>query len=150
MRVFVTADMNWESKIDHALKVLDLRRVFDTRDYGPSIAGIAVVFMCRDPKLKFKQRIAFRKKERTLGMDIMLHLPDMIPLSHKERRYILAQKLLAEVPERLRKYKFTGLDYTAFESDWQDAITEQLLGPDSARFDHLCKAQAALAVPGID
>jgi hypothetical protein len=142
MNILVTADMNWESKIDHALKVLKLGRVFEGRDYGSSVAGITIIFMCRDPAFKFKQRISYRKKERTLAMDIMLHLPEMIPLSHEGRRCVLAQRLLGEVPERLRKYKFTEFNYVAFESDWREAITVQLLGKDSARFDHLCKAQA--------
>lgn len=144
MKIFVTADMNWESKIDHALKVLNLRHLFESRDYGSSLSGITVVFMCRSPDLSLKKRIRFHKKERTLAMDIMLHLPDMIPLSHEERRRIMAQRLITEVPEQLRHYKFTDFDYASFESDWSNAISDQLLGPDSTRFDHLCQAQARI------
>jgi len=59
MNILVTADMNWESKIDHALKVLKLGRVFEGRDYGSSVAGITIIFMCRDPAVKFKQRISY-------------------------------------------------------------------------------------------
>jgi len=136
--------MNWESKIDHALKVLDLKRVFEGLDYGSSVSGLAVVFMCRDPALNFKQRIRYSKKEKSFSMDIMLDLPEMIPLCHVDRRRILAERLLREIPKSLRKYRLPHFDYDAFESDWKEAVTDQLLGPNAARFDHLCKPQATI------
>lgn len=127
------------------MKVLDLRNFFEGRDYGSSVKAVGIVFMCRDPALNFKQRIRFSKKEREFSMDIMLHLPDMLPLNHAERRRILADRLVKEVPERLRRYSFPNFDYAAFESDWTEAVTEQLLGRKAARFDHLCKPQATIS-----
>ena len=137
--------MNWESKLDHALKVLHLTRSFDQRnhDYGASLAEISVVIMCRDPDLAFKQRIRYQKVNRTFSMDIMLSLPEVVVMSHSQRRGLLANCLLEQVPERLRRYRFAEFDYRTFEDHWRHDITSQLLGPDSGRFDHLCLAQAS-------
>jgi hypothetical protein len=145
LRVSILADMNWESKIDHALKVLELNRSFDERnhDYGASLKSLCVIFMCRDPDLAFKQRIRYQKADRIFYMDIMLSLPDVVVMSHPQRRRLLADCLLEQVPERLRRYRFAEFDYREFEGHWRDDITGQLLGPDSDRFDHLCLAQAS-------
>lgn len=145
LRVNILADMNWESKIDHALKVLELRRSFDERNhnYGASLKRLCVNFICRDPDLAFKQRIQYQKADCILDMDIMLSLPDVVVMSHPQRRRLLADCLLEQVPECLRRYRFAEFDYRAFERDWRDDITGQLLGPDSDRFDHLCLAQAS-------
>jgi len=148
LRVSVLADMNWESKIDHALKVLELTKSFDQRnhDYGASLAEICVIFMCRDPDLAFKQRIRFQKADRIFSIDIMLSLPEVVVMSHPQRRRLLADCLLEQVPERLRQYRFPEFDLTTFEAHWRHDITNQLLGQDSDRFDHLCLARAS-AVP---
>ncbi len=50
-------------------------------------------------------------------MDVMLHLPDMIPLTHDERRRVIVQRLLLEIPEVLRKYAFRDFDQPRFETD---------------------------------
>lgn len=145
LRVSVLADMNWESKIDHALKVLELTRSFDERnhDYGASLAKLCVIFMCRDPDLAFRQRIRYQKANCIFSMDIMLSLPEVVVMSHPQRRRLLADCLLEQVPERLRRYRFAEFDHRAFEEHWRQDITSQLLGPDADRFDHLCLAQAS-------
>jgi hypothetical protein len=147
MKVVVLAKMNWESKVDHAMKVLDLKSFFEGRDYGSSVTALGIAFVCLDPALNLKQEVSFSKEERMLLMDIMLHLPDMLPLSHAERRRILADRLVTEVPEQLRRHRFPDFDYAAFESDWTKAVTDQLLGEEAARFDHLCKPQATISAP---
>ena len=143
LRVSVLTDMNWESKIDHALKVLELTRSFDERNhyYGASLAKLCVIFMCRDPDLAFKQRIRYQQADRIFSMDIMLSLPEVVVMSHPQRRRLLADCLLEQVPERLRRYRFAEFDYRTFEDHWRHDITSQLLGPDSGRYDHLCLAQ---------
>jgi hypothetical protein len=145
LRVSVLADMNWESKIDHALKVLELTKSFDERnhDYGASLAKLCVIFMCRDPDLAFKQRIRYQKADRIFSRDIMLSLPEVVVMSHPQRRRLLADCLLEQVPECLRRYRFAEFDYRKFEDHWRHDITSQLLGPDSGRFDHLYLAQAS-------
>ena len=145
LRVTVLADMNWESKIDHALRVLELTKSFDERnhDYGASLAKICVVIMCRDPDLAFKQRIRYQKADCIFSMDIMLRLPEVVVMRHPQRRRLLADCLLEQVPERLRRYRFAEFDHRTFEAHWRHDITSQLLGPDSDRFDHLCMAQAS-------
>lgn len=145
LRVSVLADMNWESKIDHALKVLELTRSFDERnhDYGASLAKVCIMFMCRDPEIAFKQRIRYQKADRIFSMDIMLSLPEVVVMSHPQRRRLLADCLLEQVPERLRRYRFAEFDHQTFEAHWMQDITCQLLGPDADRFDHLCLPRAS-------
>lgn len=149
LEVSVTGDMNWESKIDHVLKVVDLRRSFEERacHYGGSLRAIGIVLMCRDPAFEFTQRIRFQKSTRTFSMDVMLSLPQVIPMTHPQRRQLVAHVLLRQVPERLRRYKFDDFDYPLFEEHWANDIHNQLLGPESSRFDHLCLAQALPAAP---
>lgn len=50
-------------------------------------------------------------------MDVMLHLPDMIPLTHDERQRVIVQRLELEIPEVLTKYAFRDFDQSRFESD---------------------------------
>jgi len=146
LSVFATSDANWESKINHALKVLDLRRSFEERnvDYGASLTEICIVFMCRDPELNLKQRIRYMKATRDFSMDIMLHLPEVIRMTHPERRQLIADALLRQVPERLRRYDFPDFDYARFEVDWTNDIRSQLLADDSNRYDHLCLERATI------
>ena len=140
LRVFVTADMNAESKIDHTLRVLELRKSFEERnhDYGSSLAEIAVVLVCRDPAHHFRQRIRYQKASHVFYLDIMLNLPEFVVMSHAERRRLVAEQLMDQVPKRLRGYRFADFDYGTFEAHWRDDVTSQLLGTDSDRFDHLC------------
>ncbi len=142
----VTSDANWESKIDHAQKVLNLREVFEGRDYRNGFCRESPSFsVCRDPNLNFTQRIRFTKKDKRFAMDIMLSLPWRCSRSNMPSGVqIMAERLMSEVMERLRRYKFRDFDYAAFEVDRRKAITEQMLGPDAARFDHLCKPQATI------
>lgn len=145
LRVFVSGEMNWEAKIHHALKVLELTRSFDERnhDYGASLAEICLLFICRDPDLAFKQRIHYQKANRIFYMDVMLSLPEVVSMSHIERRRLVADCLLEQVPKRLRRYRFPEFDHNTFEAHWRYDITNQLLGPDSDRFDHLCLEKAS-------
>jgi hypothetical protein len=127
MHFRITSDANKESGVGEVVGELSgpMRKHFVSRDYGSGLPSIGVVLMCRDPALDFKRRIRFAKKDRTLYMDVMLHLPDMIPLPHEERRRVIIQKLEWEIPEVLTKYDFPNFDQTRFESDlraWFAAI----------------------------
>ena len=73
--------------------------------------------MCRNPDYKFKRRIRFSKKDETLYMDVMLHLPDMVPLTHEERCRVVIAKLEREISEILTKYSFKDFDQARFETD---------------------------------
>jgi hypothetical protein len=88
MHFRITSDVNKESGVGEVVRELSgpTRKHFVSRDYGSGLPFMGVVLMCRDPALDFKRRIRFAKKDRTLYMDVMLHLPDMISLPHEGRR----------------------------------------------------------------
>ena len=67
MRLNLLCDAHWESRVDRGLNELSstgYRSFFEARDYGKGLSGITVVFMCREPRLNFKQRVR-RKKRRS-------------------------------------------------------------------------------------
>jgi hypothetical protein len=119
MRFMITSDANQESGVGEV--VYDVcgptHQHFLPRDYGSGLPQLGVVLMCRDPLFNFKRRVRFSKKDQALYMDVMLHLPDMIPLTHDERRRVIVQRLLFEIPEVLTKYAFRDFDQPRFESD---------------------------------
>lgn len=91
---------------------------FASLDYGPGLAGIIIGLMCRDPRHNFRRRVSLRKKDKTLDMDIMLHLPEYVPLEPEERRQRVIRRLIAEVPETIAKYKLKDFDLARFTADW--------------------------------
>jgi hypothetical protein len=119
MHFQITSDANQESGVGEVVGELSgpTHKHFVPRDYGSGLPRIGIVLMCRDPALNFKRRVRFAKKDQTLFMDVMLHLPDMIPLRHDERRRVVIQRLVREIPEVLAKYEFRDFDQTRFESD---------------------------------
>ena len=138
MHVFLSSDFDWEAKLDHATRVLDTQHHFESRDYGPGLAGLTIILNCREPELALKQRVRFTKADKTLGIDVMLHLPDFIRVPHAQRRAIIARKVLAEVPKVLRKYALPDFDTEAFLADFESYVSESLLGSNADRYDHLC------------
>ena len=122
MHFRITADSNQESGVGDVVTEMSgpTRQHFLPRDYGSGLPRLCVVLMCRDPHLDFKRRVRFSKKDQTLYMDVMLHLPDMIPVTHDERRRAIVQRLEQEIPEVLTKYEFPDFDQHRFESDLRD------------------------------
>lgn len=136
MRFFITGDSNREAKLDEildALYDLGFQKYFAEKGYDDSGIEIAVILMCRDPYLNFKQRIRFSKKENVLYMDIMLDFDQMKSADSETRKSIVAEKLVNEVPQIIAKYKFRDFDLKRFSldlSNWfenQGWISEQYL-----------------------
>jgi len=125
MHFQITADTNKESGVGEVVDELTgpTRQQFISQNYGSGLPRLCVVLMCRDPELTFKRRVRFSKKEQTLYMDIMLHLPEMISLTHAERRRTIVQRLEQEIPEVLTKYAFQDFDQPRFERDVHDWFT---------------------------
>lgn len=121
MRLFITSDANYESKIDTALdgiynnKVKDL---FAVKNYGGSLETISIILMCRDPLLNFKQRIRYSKKEKTLYMDIMFDLEEVVGLPHEDKKKLISKKLAGEVPEIVSRYKYEDFNVEDFVNDF--------------------------------
>jgi hypothetical protein len=119
MHFRITADTNQESGVGEVVNELSgpTRQHFVPLDCGSGLPRLCVVLMCRDPKLGFKRRVRFSKQDQTLYMDVMLHLPDMVPLAHNERRNTIIACLQREIPEVLNKYKFHNFDQRKFENE---------------------------------
>lgn len=119
-RFNILADFYWESKIDKVLDTLSetgYRRFFSEQYYGSTLNGITVLLICQDPSLNLKQRIRLSKKEKTIYMDIMLNLNQFLKIEQKERKKIVVEKLINEVPVIIRKYRLEDFDILKFESD---------------------------------
>lgn len=108
MRFSILCDINWESKVDQALRNLDIRELnkyLERKNIGSGLSGITICLMCRDPELKFKQRIRLSKKENKLYMDIMLDYNHFVQIENKQRQMIIGKSILNELPKTLKKYK---------------------------------------------
>ncbi len=122
MKLNILGDTHWESKVDQlidALTELDYRSYFEEFDYGSGLNKIAVFLMCQNPELNLKQRIRLSKKEKTLYMDIMLDLPTMKSVDMSNRKRIVAEKLIQEIPAIVSKYKLPDFDTPRFIADLQ-------------------------------
>ncbi len=120
MRLSFLCDANWESRVDHVLGEMERHGItesFSLRDYGAGLMGITVVFMCRDPELKFRRRVRFSRQERKIYMDIMLNLEQMRSAVEDERERIIADRLAEELPAILGKYTIPDFDSTRFTAD---------------------------------
>lgn len=137
MRVSILADTNWESKIDHALKVLSLQEAFD-RDFGSELAAITLVLNCRDPELRHKQRIRHDKSTKTLYVDVMLDLRYFVQATHTQRRAKIAEQAVVQLGAVLAKRRIVLFDVSLFLAQLTTVLNEQLNGPESTRYDHLC------------
>src|SRR5438128_516061 len=122
MRLNILADVHWESRVDRVLNELSehgFRDRFAMLEYGSGLAGLTIVLMCRDPSLKFARRIKFSRAEKKLYMDIMLDFASLKAASSEERKRIVAQRLLNEVPSVLTDARVANFDADRFISDFQ-------------------------------
>ena len=140
MRVNILSDSNWESKLEHATRVLDCRALGG--DYGPGLNAIVIVLMCRDPELGHKQRVRLRHAEATLYIDVMLDLPFFVAATHAQRRARIASEVVAQVSEVLGKRRISGFDASMFLDHLATHLLEQLNGEGSTRFDEFCLERA--------
>lgn len=127
MRFNILSDADWDSKIDKVLDTLSdfgYRRLFEEKDYGDSLDGITVVFMCRNPEHNFKQRIKYSKKEKKVYLDIMLDLNQFRQIEQSERERIVAYKLVSEIPPIIAKYKLPDFDLPNFQEDLSRLLKE--------------------------
>jgi hypothetical protein len=142
MRVSVLADANWETKVDHALRVLQLHNAFED-DFGVGLANLVVGLNCRDPRLGHKQRVRLNNETATLYVDVMLAHGYFVYATHVARRAKIAEEVVAQVAPVLAKRKIKNFAAQAFIAKLTDVLHEQLNGPTSTRFDHLSLERAA-------
>jgi len=135
MRISLIGDYNWESKIDHATKVADLRSVFESSDYGPGLSSLVICLNCRDPSLEHKQRVRFEKNGATLYVDVMLALPYFVHATHVERRKTIVDEVMAQTRQVLIDRHIARFETDSFLADLSLAMEDQFNGPLSSRFD---------------
>jgi hypothetical protein len=129
MRFFITYDANWDAKVDKVVSAINktsCEAFFERQNYGTSLEGVAVILMCRDPSLNFKQRIRYSKKEKELYLDIMLDFLQFVKIEQKERDKIVAEKLIAEIPPIIARYKFEDFNLPKFEKDLVKCMKKML------------------------
>ncbi len=122
----ITSDANEESGVGEVVDEISgpTRKHFATKSYGIGILGIGVVLMCRNPELKFKQRLTFSKADKRLSMDVMLDLAQMRQADHQGRKRIIRERLAEEVPAVLRKYSIPDFDEERFVADLKHWLAE--------------------------
>lgn len=81
-----------------------------------------MILVCHDPALALKRRVRLSKKERKLYFDILLDLPEMKNSDQASRKKMVAEKLLKETSEILKKYNIGNFDQTRFIADFQEWI----------------------------
>lgn len=141
MNVNLIADMNWESKLDHVMRVVDFNELIDA-NYGPGLSRLVLVAICRDPVHEYKQRVRFLTATRTLYIDVMLELSFFIKAKHNERRNTLYEQTMNQVRTVLEKRRIKDFESQHFLRDLDNLLTEQLTGERSSRFDSLCLERA--------
>ena len=142
MKISVLGDFNWESKLDHTMRPLDLKPFFISRDYGPDVQSLLIGLMSRSSYLNLRQRVRYSKADATFSVDVMLNLEQFVAASHQQRRELLASALVADVPAALSKRRFKQFDLAAFRTDFVETVNSQLLSPEASRFDHLSLERA--------
>ncbi|MCW0457418.1 MULTISPECIES: hypothetical protein [Xanthomonas] len=126
MKLDFTADYDWEARIDR-IKSHYARNAEDFihRSYGSEVTTVSLLFMCRDPSIKFKRRVRFSSKSAEFYTDVMLDLPIIVPLSMKEKMHYVSRELLQQLSEQLNKRKFKDFDHARFLNDlekWLEGI----------------------------
>ena len=130
IRFLITGDSNIETGVGEASRTMtgrDFYKFIEKQDYGASLKGVCVIFMCRVPELNFKQRIRHSKKDQKLYFDLMLDYNQFIAMSNEQRVSEMCKKLLEEMPPIVRKYKFPDFDLDKFMDNLKSWFHEQAL-----------------------
>ena len=112
-RLLLTADSNIETGVGDASVIIasnDFYKFMEVQEYGEDIKHLAILFICRDPELKFKQRIRYTKKDQALCIDLMLDYNQFVEMSMQQRISTMCEKVLEEIPSIVKKYKFSDFD----------------------------------------
>lgn len=135
MKVKVAADINWETKIDHALRVVESDLLCSSKNYGAGLAEIVIVLNCCSPDLNHKQRVRLVKSTKTLYVDVMLEYLYFCESSHAERRSKIYEEVTLQLQTIFSKRKIKEFDHLAFLVDLGFCLNNQLNGSQSNRFD---------------
>ena len=142
MRLNLLSDISWESKIDHAIKMVDAAPLADA-DYGQGLSSVVVVLNCQAPELGHKQRVKLTKATKTLYVDVMLDLQLFVRATHVERRWEIYKQVIGQVGEVLKNRRVKDFDHERFLSDISGLLNNQLNGESSSRLDAFCLERAS-------
>lgn len=142
MRLNLLSDISWESKVDHAIKVVDAAPLADV-DYGEGLSSVVVVLNCHAPELGHKQRVRLIKATKTLYIDVMLDLHLFVRASHVERRREIYEQVVCQVGEVLKNRRVKDFDLERFLADISGMLNDQLNGESSSRLDVFCLERAS-------
>ena len=119
MEFWLSCDIDWETRADKARDEIEpkLERAFKKRSYGAGIESIDIIFMCRNPRYRFRQRRKWTPSERNFYTDIMLPHQEMIDADEKSRPLIVADALASQLPKMIRSRKVKEFNVDEFESD---------------------------------
>ena len=141
MNLDLTSHFSWESKVDHAMKVIDVRSL-SNNDYGPGLSRLRVMVICSGQKIGHKPRVRLAHATKSLSMDVILDLHYFVKATHVERRRKLCEELLGGLRQVFEKRKMKEFAFERFLGDLDCLLTEQLNGQDSMRFDQFCLERA--------
>ena len=142
MRLNLLSDINWESKVDHAIKVVDTASFADVH-FGKGLSALVAVLNCREPELGHKQRVRLTKATNTLHIDVMLDLQFFVQATHAERRKAIYEHVTGQVRTVLEKRRLKDFELERFLADMDGLLNSQLNGETSTRFDTLCLERAS-------
>ncbi|WP_437922386.1 hypothetical protein [Sphingobacterium sp. LRF_L2] len=127
--LFITSDAWWESKMSKVLGALTdtgFRAYFYEQNYGTSLTKIMIDLVCLDPEYNKKQKARFSKNDKELSIDLVFDLALFMRITQEERNRIVLEKLIAEVPAIIAKYKFEDFDLPTFEKDFKKWMSKIL------------------------
>jgi hypothetical protein len=142
MRLNLLSDINWETKISHAIKVVDTASLANAH-YGQGLSALVVVLNCRDPGLGHKQRVRLTKTTNTLYIDVMLDLYFFVRATHVERRRAIYEQVIGQVREVLEKRRVKNFEFERFLADMAGLLDSQLNGENATRLDAFCLERAS-------
>ncbi|MOA19344.1 hypothetical protein D3C78_1397190 [compost metagenome] len=128
IRFLITGDANIETSVGEATLLMtgsDFYKFIEKQDYGTSLKGLCVIFMCRNPELNFKQRIRYTKKDQNLSFDLMLDYNQFVVMTPDQRVSEMCKRLLEEMPPIVKKYKFPDFDLDKFMDNLTSWFNEQ-------------------------
>ena len=97
---------------------------FMDKDYGASITSICISLLCIDRDHRFKERTRYTKGDCALDVILVFELESLRKMAVADRPPFFANRLMAELPPIITKYKFADFDLPRFENDFHAYFKE--------------------------
>lgn len=125
MRLFITSDSHWESRVDRVLSELSGERFeekFARKTYGRGVVDFGIIVMCRRPGVEFHHRKRYQAGPAIFDMDVFLPFEAMRDATMEERRRMMAEGICNDVQTVFaqRKTPIPDFDVHAFVADLRE------------------------------